>query len=177
MRLRTRPPLLTYLLCSGGADTVTGGGPKPLRLGPSPAFPVGPFRPVPLYAVWFVVVGFPSPLGAVGWWWWGGNSSPLLAELLVCVSPPLLAEARPCWRQVVPRHSWLRVLGVAPRHSWLGSSGVGGGVGLRHSWLRSTGLWVVVPRFRLRVLGGCFLATPGWGPAGVVVGRPLAIPG
>ena len=83
-----------YCVCSGGADTVTGGGPKPLSLGPSPAFPVGPFRPAPPFAVWFVVVGFPSLLGGVGWWWWGGGSSPLLAELLVCVSPPLLAEVR-----------------------------------------------------------------------------------
>ena len=49
-----------YCVCSGGADTVTGGGPKPLRLGPSPASPVGPFRPAPLFAVWFAVVGFPS---------------------------------------------------------------------------------------------------------------------
>ena len=36
-----------YCVCSGGADTVTGGGPKPLRLGPSPASPVGPFPPAP----------------------------------------------------------------------------------------------------------------------------------
>ena len=54
-----------YCVCSGGADTVTGGGPKPLRLGPSPASPVGPFRPAPLFAVWFVVVGFPSLPGGV----------------------------------------------------------------------------------------------------------------
>ena len=51
------------LLC--GADTVTGRGPKPLRLGPSPASPVGPFRPAPLFAVWFAVVGFPSLWGGV----------------------------------------------------------------------------------------------------------------
>ena len=49
-----------YCVCSGGADTVTGGAPKPLRLGPSPASPVGPFCPAPHFAVWFAVVGFPS---------------------------------------------------------------------------------------------------------------------
>ena len=36
-----------YCVCSGGADTGTWGGPKPLRLGPSPVSPVGTFRPVP----------------------------------------------------------------------------------------------------------------------------------
>ena len=54
-----------YCVCSGGADTVTGGGPKPLRLGPSLASPVGPFRPAPHFAVWFAVVGFPSLPGGV----------------------------------------------------------------------------------------------------------------
>ena len=54
-----------YCVCSGGADTVIGGAPKPLRLGPSPASPVGPFRPAPFCAVWFAVVGFPSSPGGV----------------------------------------------------------------------------------------------------------------
>ena len=54
-----------YCVCSGGADTVTGGAPKPLRLGSSPASPVGPFRPAPLFAVRFVVVGVPSLRGGV----------------------------------------------------------------------------------------------------------------
>ena len=54
-----------YCVCSGGADTVTRGAPKPLRLGPSPVSPVGPFRPAPLFAVWFAVVGFPSLPGGV----------------------------------------------------------------------------------------------------------------
>ena len=54
-----------FCVCSGGADTVTGGAPKPLRLGPSPASSVGPFRPAPHFAVWFAVLGFPSLLGGV----------------------------------------------------------------------------------------------------------------
>ena len=54
-----------YCVCSGGANTVTRWVPKPLRLGPSPASPVGPFRPAPLFAVWFAVVGFPSLPGGV----------------------------------------------------------------------------------------------------------------
>ena len=61
-RSRCIPP---YCVCSGGADTVTGGAPKPQRFGPSPASPVGPFCPGPLFAVWFAVVGFPSLLGGV----------------------------------------------------------------------------------------------------------------
>ena len=62
-----------------------------------------------------------------------GGPSPLLAEGLGFRSPPLLAGVLWCW--------------------W--------GVGLRHSWLRSADLWGVVPPFRLRVLGGRSLATPG----------------
>ena len=70
---RCHPGLLTngpgrippYCVCSGGADTVTGGAPKPLRLGPSPASPVGPFRPAPHFAVRFAVVGVPSLRGGV----------------------------------------------------------------------------------------------------------------
>ena len=58
---RTSP----YCVCSGGADTVTGGAPKPLRLGSSPAPPVGPLRPAPLFAVRFAVVGVPSLRGGV----------------------------------------------------------------------------------------------------------------
>ena len=54
-----------YCVCSGGADTVTGGAPRPLRLGPSPASPVGPFLPAPHFAVWFAVVVFPSLRGGV----------------------------------------------------------------------------------------------------------------
>ena len=151
-----------YIACAQvGPILSLGGPPNPRGWVPRLHFPWAPFLPPPPFAVWFVVVGFPSLLGGLGWWWWGGGSSPLLAELLVCVSPPLLADARRRWRQVVPRHSSLRVLGVAPCHSCLGSSGVGGGVGLRHSWLRSAGLWGVVPRCRLRVLGGRSLATPG----------------
>ena len=82
-----------YCVCSGGADTVTGGAPKPLRLGPSPASPVGPFRSAPHFAVWFAVVGFPSLRGGVvvvG----GGGVSLFLAVLLVCVSPPPLVVVR-----------------------------------------------------------------------------------
>ena len=52
-------------MCSGGDNTVTGGAPKPLRLVPSPASPVGLFRPAPVFAVWFAVVGFPSLPGGV----------------------------------------------------------------------------------------------------------------
>ena len=79
--------------------------------------------------------------------------SPLLAEVPVCYSPPLLAGFRCLWWCAVPRHSWLgspgggvvcwgcgwcvvwlvprhswrRFLCATPRHSWLGFA-AGGGV-------------------------------------------------
>ena len=144
-----------YCVCSGGADTVTGGAPKPLRLGPSPAFPVGPFRPAPLSlcGLWWWVsrLSWVGGVVVVGGWLLAipgrvacvrvpaspgcgsppvaaGGPPPLLAVGLGCGFPPLLAGVLWCW--------------------W--------GAGLRHSWLRSAGLL-----FRLWVLGGRSLATPG----------------
>ena len=226
-----------YCVCSGGADMVTGGAPKPLRLGPSPAPPVGPFRPAPLFAVWFAVVGVPSLRGGVvvvggggvfavpgcvacgrvapssgrgsppvcvfvarcvrawclcwcvvrGLWCvvCGGGvlvglwrvcgvvgPSPLLAEVPVCYSPPLLAGFRCLW--------WCAV----PRHSWLGFR--------RRQWRVVCGVWCVVCGERWRCVGGVVAgvwcgwsfatpgggsrvllpATPGWGSLPVVVGGP-----
>ena len=104
----------------------------------------------------------PPVLAGVRWRRWcvvcGGGvlvvgPSPLLAEVPVCYSPPLLAgfrcwwwwavlatpgggscvllPATPGWVSLpavvgVPRHSWRRVPGAVPRHSWLGFA-VGGG--------------------------------------------------
>ena len=59
-----------YCVCSDGADTVTGGGPKPLRLGPSPASPVGPSRPAPLFRC--AVCGGWCPVSP-GWGGGGGG--------------------------------------------------------------------------------------------------------
>ena len=226
-----------YCVCSGGADTVTGGAPKPLRLGPSPAPPVGPFRPAPLFAVRFAVVGVPSLRGGVvvvgggggfavpgcvacgrvapssgrgsppvcvfvarcvrawclcwcvvrGLWCvvCGGGvlvglwrvcgvvgPSPLLAEVPVCYSPPLLAGFRCLW------------CCAAPRHSWLGFR--------RRQWRVVCGVWCVVYGERWRCVGGVLAgvwcgwslatpgrgsrvllpATPGWVSLPVVVGGP-----
>ena len=226
-----------YCVCSGGADTVTGGAPKPLRLGPSPAPPVGPFRPAPLFAVRFAVVGVPSLRGGVvvvggggffavpgcvacgrvapssgrgsppvcvfvarcvrawclcwcvvrGLWCvvCGGGvlvglwrvcgvvgPSPLLAEVPVCYSPPLLAGFRCLW------------CCAAPRHSWLGFR--------RRQWRVVCGVWCVVYGERWRCVGGVVAgvwcgwslatpgrgsrvllsATPGWVSLPVVVGGP-----
>ena len=226
-----------YCVCSGGADTVTGGGPKPLRLGPSPASPVGPFRPAPLFAVRFAVVGVPSLRGGVvvvggggvfavpgcvacvrvapssgrgspsvcvfvarcvrawclcwcvvrglwcvvcgggvlvGLWLVCGvvGPSPLLAEVAVCYSPPLLAGFRCLWWCAVPRHSllgfrcrqWRVVCGVwcvvCGERRWC----VGGVVaGVWCGWSLATpggGSLVLLP------------ATPGWVSLPVVVGGP-----
>ena len=62
-----------------------------------------------------------------------------------CLSPPLsvgaggwcLCRCGWCVLWVVPRHSWLRVLGAVRRHSWLGSAGCAGcGYSVASSWLR-----------------------------------------
>ena len=202
-----------YCVCSGGADTVTGGAPKPLRLGPSPASPVGPFRPYPHFAVRFAVVGVPSLRGGVvvegggafavpgrvacvrvasssgcgspsvcvfvarcvrawclcwcvvrglwcvvcgggvlvGLWLVCGvvDPSPLLAEVPVCYSPPLLAGFRCLWWCAVPRHSWL---------------------GFRcRQWRVVRGVWCVVCTMRRWRVGGVV--------AGVCCGWSLATPG
>ena len=134
-----------YCVCSGGADTVTGGAPKPLRLGPSPAPPVGPFRPAPLFAVRFAVVGVPSLRGGVvvvG----GGGCSLFLAVLLAGVSPPpLVAVRRRCvclWRGACARGVcvgvWCVVCGVwcAVVVCWWGCGGCVVWLVPRHSWRR-----------------------------------------
>ena len=102
--------------------------------------------------VWCVVCGGGVLLGL---WLVCGvvGPSPLLAEVPVCYSPPLLAgfrcrwwwavPATPGWGPLaavvcgvwcgvwcvvgVPRHSWLRFLCATPRHSWLGFAAAGGG--------------------------------------------------
>ena len=189
-----------YCVCSGGADTVTGGAPKPLRLGPSPAPPVGPFRPVPLFAVRFAVVGVPSLRGGVvvvggggvfavpgcvacgrvapssgpavvvrgvwcvvcgggvlaGLWVVCGvvGPSPLLAEVPVCYSPPLLAGFRCRWWWAVP---------ATP--GWGPLAAVVCGV-----WRWCVGCWSLATPGG----GSCVLlpATPGWVSLPVVVGGP-----
>ena len=89
-----------------------------------------------------VLVGLWLVCGVVG-------PSPLLAEVPVCYSPPLLAgfrcrwwwavPATPGWGPLaasvcgvwcvvgVPRHSWRRFLCATPRHSWLGFAAARGG--------------------------------------------------
>ena len=89
-----------------------------------------------------VLVGLWLVCGVVG-------PSPLLAEVPVCYSPPLLAgfrcrwwwavPATPGWGPLaavvcgvwcvvgVPRHSWRRFLCATCRHSWLGFAAAGGG--------------------------------------------------
>ena len=158
--------------CSGGANTVTGGAPKPLRLGPSPASPVGPFRPAPHFAVWFAVVGFPSLRGRVVVVGGGVFAVPgrvacvRVASSSGCGSPSVCVfVARGvrawclCW--CVVRGLWCVVCGggvlggygwcvvwLVPRHSWrrfLCATP-------RHSWLG------------FAAGGGVrFPATPGWG--------------
>ena len=107
----------------------------------------GPLAAV-VCGVWCVVCG-----GGVlfGLWLVCGvvGPSPLLAEVPVCYSPPLLAgfrcrwwwavPATPGWGPLaavvcgvwcvggVPRHSWRRFLCATPRHFWLGFAAAGRG--------------------------------------------------
>ena len=134
-----------YCVCSGGADTVTRGGPKPLRLGPLPASPVGPFRPAPLFAVRFAVVGVPSLWVGVVVAGGGGFRCSWLCGLCAC--RPLLC-------------SWFAV-GVC----------VCGAVQARVVSVLVCGAWFVVCGVRRWCVGGVVagvwfgwsLATPGGG--------------
>ena len=139
-----------YCVCSGGADTVTGGAPKPLRLGPSPAPPVGPFRPAPLFAVRFAVVGVPSLRGGVVVVGGGG-----VFAVPGCVACGRVAPSS--GPAVVVRGVWCVVCGVR----WWCVGGVVGGVWCGWSLATPGG-------------GSCVLlpATPGWVSLPVVVGGP-----
>ena len=138
--------------------------------------------------VWCVVCGGGL---LVGWWLVCDvvGPSPLLAEVPVCYSPPLLAGFR--WRRwcvvcgvwcvavvcrwgcgwcvlwLVPRHSWRRSLCATPRHSWLGFAG-GGGV-----WCVVCGVWRwCVVGVVVGVWCGWSLATPGGGPCVLLPATP-----
>ena len=125
LRSRAYPTLLRML--RWGRYVHRAGAQTP-EVGPLACVSCGlPASRPPSLAVLVAVVGFPPALAGVRQCWWGGASSPLLAVALVCASPPLLAGGQRRWWRVVPRHSWLRVLGAAPCHSCLGSSGVAGG--------------------------------------------------
>ena len=118
--------------------------------------------------------------------------SPLLVEVPVCYSPPLLAGFRcrwwwaflatPCggsrarfpatpgWVSLsavvgAPRHSRLRAPAAVPRHSWLGFAG-GGGV-----WFVVCGVWCVVCGGR--VLAGLRLVCGVVGPSPVLAEVPV----
>ena len=135
-----------------------------------------------------VLVGLWLVCGVVG-------PSPLLAEVPVCYSPPLLAGFRcrwwwavpatpgwglpaavVCWWGcgwcvvwLVPRHSWRRFLCATPRHSWLGFAAAGGG--------RSPPLLAAVCLRRWCVVCGVWRCCVGGVVAGVWCGWSLATPG
>ena len=160
-----------YCVCSGGADTVTGGGGQTPEVGSLACVSRGPFSSRPPFRCVVCGGGFPISPGwgggggggvfavsgrvacvrvasssgcgspsvcvfvarcvrawclcwcvvcglwcvvcgggvLVGLWLVCGvvGSSPLLAEVPVCYSPPLLAGFRCRWWCAVPRHSWL----------------------------------------------------------------------
>ena len=131
-----------------------------------------------------VLVGLWLVCGVVG-------PLPLLAEVPVCYSPPLLAgfrcrwwwavPATPGWGPLaavvcwwgcgwcvvwlVPRHSWRRFLCATPRHSWLGFAAGGGG--------RSPPLLAGVRLRRRCVVCGGGVLVGLWLVCGVVGPSPL----
>ena len=156
--------------CGGGVWCVVCGGGVLVGLwlvcgvvGPSPLLAEVPVcYPPPLLAGfrcrWWAVPTTPgwgplaaSVCGVLRWCVVGVvvGPSPLLAEVPVCYSPPLLAGFRCRWWWAVPatpgsgplaapvcgvwcvvgvpRHSWRRFLCATPRHSWLGFAAAGGG--------------------------------------------------
>ena len=162
-----------YCVCSGGADTVTGGAPKPLRLGSSPASPVGPFRPAPLFAVRFVVVGVPSlRVGVVVVGRGGGFRCSWLCCLRACrpllwswfaVGVCVCGAVRARVVSVLVCGAWFVVCGVR----WWCVGGVVAGVWCGWSLATPGG-------------GSCVLlpATPGWVSLPVVVcGSPPLLAG
>ena len=153
-----------YCLCSGGADTVTGGAPKPLMLRPLPAFSVGPSRPAPLSLCglsWWV-----SRLSWVGWGPADGGAAPHHSWpscLCACPRLPGLWFATGCggwspatpgcgswvWLPATPGWGPLVLVGGGPspllaevRRFALPAVG-SGWTFPRHSWLRAPG---AVPR-------------------------------
>ena len=131
-----------------------------------------------------VLVGLWLVCGVVG-------SSPLLAEVPVCYSPPLLAgfrcrwwwavPATPCWGPLAavvcgvwcvavvcwwgPRHSWRRFLCATPRHSWLGFAAAGGG--------QSPPLLAGVRWRRWCVGCGVWCVVCWWGPSPLLAEVPV----
>ena len=138
-----------------------GGGPKPLRLVPSPASPVGPVRPAPLFAVWFSVT--PGRSGGNG-----GRFLLALAVLLVCVSPPpLVVVRRRCvclWRGACARGVCVGVCVV--RLWWRGCGCV-----FRVCWCVCLCVWVC-GLARLALAAGV-----GFGVVGVCRGWSIVTPG
>ena len=109
------PPLLAGFRCRRWwAFLATPGGGSPARF---PATPAWVSLSAVVCGVWCVVCGVWCAAVAcvVGLWLVCGvvGPSPLLAEVPVCYSPPLLAGFRCRWCG-------------APRHSWLGPAGCGG---------------------------------------------------
>ena len=131
-------------VCSGGADKVTGGALKPLRLGPLPASLVGPFRPGPLFALWFAVVGFPSIPGGVVVVGGAFRRCVCLLRGAVCVGVCLV-------------RSWWRGCGCVLRVCWCLCV---------HVWVCGPGRLGLADGVGVGVVGVCpgwSLATPGGG--------------
>ena len=139
----------------------------------------GPCVLLPATAGWVslpLVVGSPRHswvgfVGGGGLWcvvcWWG--PSPLLAEVPVCYSPPLLAGFRCRWSWAVPATPGWGPLAAVVCGVWCVVCG--GGVLL--------GLWLVCGVWRLCVVGvvvgvwcGWSLATPGGGPCVLLPATP-----
>ena len=161
-----------YCVCSGGADTVTGGAPKTPEVGSLACVFLGPFSSRPTFCCVVCGGGFPvSP----GWGGGGGGRFLLfLAVLLVCVSPPPLVVVRRrcvCSRRgacargvcvgVCVGRSWRRGCGCAFRACWC--------VCVR-AWVCGWGRLRLAAGVGVGVVGVCRgWSLVGWGPLAAVV--------
>ena len=155
-----------YCVCSGGADTVTGGPPKNPEVGSLACVSRGPFSSRPPLRCVICGGGFSVSSGWGGGG--GGRFSLFLAVLLVCVSPPpLVVVPRRCvclWRGACARGVCVSVCVV--RLCWRGCGCV-----FRVCWCVCVRVWVC-GWGRLGLAAGL-----GVGVVGVCRGRSLPTPG
>ena len=167
------PPLAGFRCRRWWAFLATPGGGSRARF---PATPGWVLLSAAVCGVWCLVCGVWRAAVAcvVGLWLVCGvvGPSPLLAEVPVCYSPPLLAGFRCLWWCAVPRHSWL---GFRCRQ-WRVVCGVWCVVSAERRWCVGgvvAGVWcgwsLATPGGGSRVL---LPATPGWVSLPVVVGGP-----
>ena len=161
-----------YCVCSGGTDTVTGGGGQTPEVGSLACVSRGPFSSRPPFRCVVCGGGFSVSPGWGGGG--GGRFSLFLAVLLVCVSPPpLVVVRRRCvclWHGACARGV---CVGVSVVRSWLR----GRGCAFRVCWSVCVRVWVcgwgrlgLAAGVGVGVVGVCRgWSLAGWGPLAAMV--------